>query len=79
MRFRTAPESFGQFIKRVEEVQAYNPELTIQHILPTLWDVRSRESQNVLAQLQEHFGDKPYTIFQIGLTPVPVKKSFYST
>lgn len=53
-------ESLGQFIKRVEDVQVYNPELAIQHILPTLWDVRSKESQNVLAQLQEHFGDRVY-------------------
>ncbi|MEG2004530.1 MAG: ParA family protein [Bilophila sp.] len=46
-----AVESLGQFVERVEDVQVYNPELTIRYVLPTMWDKRSKESQDILERL----------------------------
>lgn len=46
-----AVESLGQFVERVEDVQEYNPELAIRYVLPTMWDKRSRESQDILERL----------------------------
>jgi chromosome partitioning protein len=39
---------------------AVNPELDIEGLLRTMYDARNNLSNDVSAQLQEHFGDKVY-------------------
>jgi len=47
-----------QTVKKVREHM--NPELEIEGLLRTMYDPRSTLSQQVSAQLQQHFGDKVY-------------------
>jgi len=44
------------FQGRLEAIQEYHPSLRLRYILPTFLDGRVRKSQDLLAQLQAHYG-----------------------
>lgn len=51
-----ALEGLGQLIKTMERVkQKWNPDLSIEGILPTMFDKRNRLSSSVLEELKKHF------------------------
>jgi chromosome partitioning protein len=56
-----ALEGLSALLETVEHVRAsINPELEIEGLLRTMYDARNNLSNDVSAQLQEHFGDKVY-------------------
>jgi chromosome partitioning protein len=56
-----ALEGLSALLDTVEHVRAsINPELEIEGLLRTMYDARNNLSNDVSAQLQEHFGDKVY-------------------
>ena len=56
-----ALEGLSALLETVEQVRiAVNPELDIEGLLRTMYDARNNLSNDVSAQLQEHFGDKVY-------------------
>jgi len=56
-----ALEGLSALLETVEQVRAaINPELEIEGLLRTMYDARNNLSNDVSAQLQEHFGDKVY-------------------
>ena len=46
------------FKKYVEEIREYREDLQIKYILPTFYDKRVKKSEEILSQLQAHFGDR---------------------
>ena len=51
-----ALEGLGQLIKTMDRVrQKWNPSLSIEGILPTMFDKRNRLSASVLEELKKHF------------------------
>jgi chromosome partitioning protein len=56
-----ALEGLSALLDTVERVRSgINPELEIEGLLRTMYDARNNLSNDVSAQLQEHFGDKVY-------------------
>jgi len=56
-----ALEGLSALLDTVESVRAgINPELEIEGLLRTMYDARNNLSNDVSAQLQEHFGDRVY-------------------
>jgi chromosome partitioning protein len=56
-----ALEGLSALLDTIERVRAgINPELEIEGLLRTMYDARNNLSNDVSAQLQEHFGDKLY-------------------
>ena len=56
-----ALEGLSALLDTVESVRAsINPELDIEGLLRTMYDARNNLSNDVSAQLQEHFGEKLY-------------------
>lgn len=56
-----ALEGLSALLETVERVRSgINPELDIEGLLRTMYDARNNLSNDVSAQLQEHFGDKVY-------------------
>jgi chromosome partitioning protein len=56
-----ALEGLSALLDTVEQVRAsINPELDIEGLLRTMYDARNNLSNDVSAQLQEHFGEKLY-------------------
>ena len=56
-----ALEGLSALLETIEQVRiAVNPELDIEGLLRTMYDARNNLSNDVSAQLQEHFGDKVY-------------------
>ncbi len=56
-----ALEGLSALLDTIEQVRAsINPELEIEGLLRTMYDARNNLSNDVSAQLQEHFGDKLY-------------------
>jgi chromosome partitioning protein len=56
-----ALEGLSALLETVEQVRvSINPELEIEGLLRTMYDARNNLSNDVSAQLQEHFGDKVY-------------------
>ena len=56
-----ALEGLSALLDTIEQVRvSINPELEIEGLLRTMYDVRNNLSNDVSAQLQEHFGDKLY-------------------
>jgi chromosome partitioning protein len=56
-----ALEGLSALLETVEHVRvSINPELEIEGLLRTMYDARNNLSNDVSAQLQEHFGDKVY-------------------
>ncbi|MFW6070614.1 MAG: ParA family protein [bacterium] len=45
------------FVERLGEIQRYRPELQLRYVLPTGLDRRVKQSDEIHAQLQGHFGD----------------------
>ena len=57
-----ALEGLSDLVNTIKKVrQSLNPKLDIEGLLRTMYDPRNTLSQQVSAQLQEHFGDKVYT------------------
>lgn len=50
-----AIQSLGEFIKRTEDIRAFNPKLRLRYVLPTFLDGRVRQPGELLAQLKGHF------------------------
>jgi len=56
-----ALEGLSALLDTIEHVRAsINPELEIEGLLRTMFDARNNLSNDVSAQLQEHFGDRVY-------------------
>ena len=56
-----ALEGLSALLETIEQVRvAVNPELDIEGLLRTMYDARNNLSNDVSAQLQQHFGDKVY-------------------
>ena len=56
-----ALEGLSALLDTIEQVRAsINPELDIEGLLRTMYDARNNLSNDVSAQLQEHFGEKLY-------------------
>jgi chromosome partitioning protein len=56
-----ALEGLSALLETVERVRvSINPDLEIEGLLRTMYDARNNLSNDVSAQLQEHFGDKVY-------------------
>ena len=56
-----ALEGLSALLNTIERVRAsINPELDIEGLLRTMYDARNNLSNDVSAQLQEHFGEKLY-------------------
>ena len=47
-----------EFRQSVAPIQRYHQALTIRYILPTFMDRRVKKSEEILGQLNAHFGDK---------------------
>ena len=45
----------ADFMEAIQGVQKYNPNLQLQYVLPTFFDMRVRKSSEILQQLVEHF------------------------
>lgn len=60
-----ALEGLGKLLQTIRLVQSYNPALTIEGFLVTMFDARTKVHAQVLAQLKEYFGDAVFkTIIQ---------------
>jgi chromosome partitioning protein len=56
-----ALEGLSALLETIEQVRvSINPELEIEGLLRTMYDARNNLSNDVSAQLQEHFGDRVY-------------------
>ena len=54
-----ALEGLGQLIRNIDQVQRnLHPELKLGNLVLTMYDGRTRLSQEVAEQVREHFGDK---------------------
>ena len=51
-------QSLLDFAQSVSAIQRYHPGLSLRYVLPTFLDRRVRKSDEILAQLQGHFGAK---------------------
>ena len=51
-------QSLLDFAGSLAAIQRYHPELALRHVLPTFFDRRVRKSDEILAQLVDHFGDR---------------------
>lgn len=47
-----------EFAQSLEDIQQYRPSLSLSYILPTLFDTRRKQTEEILGQLQAHFGEK---------------------
>lgn len=52
-----AVQGLVAFVERLAEIQRYRPELQLRYVLPTGLDRRVKQSGEILAQLQGHFGE----------------------
>ena len=56
-----ALEGLSALLETIEQVRvSINPELEIEGLLRTMYDARNNLSNDVSAQLQQHFGDRVY-------------------
>lgn len=55
-----ALEGLAALMDTISQIQAVNPELQIEGLLRTMYDARNSLTNDVSAQLHEHFGDKVY-------------------
>lgn len=51
-------QGLSEFARSMASIQRYHPTLTLKYILPTFLDRRVRKSEEILAQLQGHYGDQ---------------------
>ena len=47
-----------QFVQRLQAIQKHNQELVLKYVLPTFLDRRVKKSEEILRQLQSHFGQQ---------------------
>jgi len=47
-----------EFEKSLTSIQRYNKALALRYVLPTFLDLRVKKSQEILQQLQAHYGEK---------------------
>jgi chromosome partitioning protein len=47
-----------EFAHSMAAIQKYRPELQLKYVLPTFYDRRVRKSEEILAQLRTHFGER---------------------
>ena len=52
-----ALQGMFEFVRSLESVQQYHPELTLRYIVPTFMDRRVKKSEEILGQLRGHFAD----------------------
>ena len=66
-------QSLLEFTKRLAEIQRYHTALTLKYILPTFLDGRVRKSQEILEQLQAHYGQQlcPSIRYSVRLSEAP--------
>jgi chromosome partitioning protein len=48
----------ADFTKSVATIQRYRPYLVLRYVLPTLLDVRRKQTEEILPQLHDYFGEK---------------------
>jgi chromosome partitioning protein len=53
-----ALQGLGEFVKSVEAIRRYKPDLRLAYVLPTFVDRRVRKTEDVLGQLRTHFKDR---------------------
>jgi chromosome partitioning protein len=51
-----ALQGLVQFINKLKEIQVYRPDLQLRGVVPTFFDRRVRQSEEILAQLKTHYG-----------------------
>jgi chromosome partitioning protein len=51
-------QSLLDFIQSLAAIQRYHPELALRYVLPTFLDRRVRKSDEILAQLADHYGSR---------------------
>lgn len=51
-----ALQGLVQFMGKLKEIQTYRPELQLRSILPTFFDRRVRQSEEILTQLNTYYG-----------------------
>jgi len=51
-------QSLLDFTQSLAAIQRYHPELALRYVLPTFLDRRVRKSDEILAQLAGHFGER---------------------
>jgi chromosome partitioning protein len=45
-----------EFVRSLDAIQKYHPALALRYVLPTFMDRRVKKSEEILAQLEEHYG-----------------------
>lgn len=55
-----ALQALVQFIQKLDDIQTYRPELQLRAILPTFFDRRVRQSEEILTQLKTYYGSLLY-------------------
>jgi chromosome partitioning protein len=45
------------FVRALDPIQKYRPDLQLKYVLPTFMDRRVKKSEEILAQLQGHYGE----------------------
>lgn len=55
-----ALQGLVQFMQRLKDIQTHRPELTLTGVLPTFFDRRVRQSEQILGQLQTYYADQVY-------------------
>ena len=50
-----ALQALVQFIQKLDDIQTYRPELHLRAILPTFFDRRVRQSEEILTQLKTYY------------------------
>lgn len=54
-----ALEGVGQLLRNIQLIQqSLNPELTVSSVVMTMYDARTKLSDQVVSEVREHFGDK---------------------
>lgn len=47
-----------EFTKSLEAIEKYHKKLSLKYVLPTFMDGRVKKSEEILSQLESHFGDR---------------------
>ncbi len=61
------------FVRSMAAIQKYHTELELKYVLPTFFDRRVKKSEEILGQLQDHFGIKvcPPVRYNVRLSEAP--------
>jgi chromosome partitioning protein len=68
-----ALQGLAEFQRSVEAIHRYNADLTLRYVVPTFFDRRVRKSEEILRQLQAHYGDQicPPIRYNVRLSEAP--------